>query len=138
MSKLVINPLLMLWHLIKNDAHRLETDPETQWKYHRKMSWFWVCNFVVVPVLFIGFPQAWIKIGLLVNTIYSLYANFATEFGAIPSAYAAMNTKKMIDNVNNSNQELSDQLDDVADDVEDLNGNVSDISQFFEPGEAAS
>lgn len=124
MPKIKANPLAMLFHLIKNDAHKLETDPETQWKFHRKMSWFWLSNFIVVPVLYWGFPAAWIQLGLLFNTFYSLYANFATEFGAIPSSYAAMNTEKMTQNVISANEQLQDAVDDVADDVDDIKDQV--------------
>lgn len=87
---LKMNPITMLYHLLKNDAHRLEYDPAVQWKFHRKMSWYWVLNFPVVFILFFFFPKIWVGVGLLLNTFYSLYANFATDYGAIPSSYAAM------------------------------------------------
>lgn len=80
----------MILHLIKNDAHLLEYNPKTQWKFHLKMTWFWVANFPFVSLLYFGFPKLWIGLGLLMNTYYSLYANFDTEFGAIPASYAAM------------------------------------------------
>lgn len=91
MAKILkLNPLSMLYHLIRNDVQKLEYDPTTQWKFHRKMSWYWVANFPVVAYLFFYQPHLWIGVGLLLNTFYSLYANFATDYGAIPSAYAAM------------------------------------------------
>jgi hypothetical protein len=90
MPKLTHNPLAMLYHLIRNDAHKLEYDAHTQWKFHRSMSWYWLLNFPVVAVLFFGFPKVWVGVGLLLNTFYSLYANFATDYGAIPASYGAM------------------------------------------------
>jgi hypothetical protein len=130
-KRLIVNPLLMFWHLVKNDAQRLELDPEVQWRYHRKMSWYWVCNFPVVIVMFFFFPSAWIKIGLLLNTFYSLYANFATEFGAIPSSYGAMNTEKMARAVSVSNDDLSDQLDGVATNVQDIQQVTDKVDAIF-------
>ena len=80
----------MLYHLVRNDVHKLEYDPHAQWKFHRTMSWYWVVNFPIVGVLFFGYPKLWVGVGLLLNTFYSLYANFATDYGAIPASYAAM------------------------------------------------
>ena len=97
MTKQVRRPgfFRMVWHLVRNEAHQLEFDPQTQWQFHRKMSWYWVANFPLVAVLFFGFPRVWIGVGLLVNTFYSLYANFATDFGAIPASYAAFTTQQI-------------------------------------------
>lgn len=86
----------MLWHLIAQDAHKLEYDPRSQWSYHLKMTWFWVANFPFITVMYFGFPHQWVALGLLLNTYYSLYANFDTEFGAIPAAYAAMNAERLV------------------------------------------
>lgn len=83
-------PLKSVWHLVRNEAHLLEFDPTTQWRLHRRMAWYWLANFPVVAVLFFGYPRLWVGVGLLLNTFYSLYANFATDFGAIPASYAAI------------------------------------------------
>ena len=76
-------------HLIRGKTRDLEYDPETQWRFHRRMTWFWVANFPVVALLYFGFPRQWVVLGLLVNTFYSLYANFDTEFDGVHSSYAA-------------------------------------------------
>lgn len=86
--------LYKLYRLVKNDAHLFEYDSTTQWKFHKKMTWFWVLNFPFMFIMYFGFPKEWIALGLLLNTIYSLYANFDTEFGAIPASYAAMKAEE--------------------------------------------
>ena len=78
------------WLATRRQVHDLEYDPQTQWHYHLRMSWFWVVNFPIVALLFFGTPGLWIKVGLLLNTFYSLYANFDTEFDGVHSSYAAM------------------------------------------------
>ena len=90
MPKLKYNPFFILWHILRNDVHRLEYDPKTQYRYHIFMTRYWVLNFPVIIVLFFCFPKVWVAIALFINTIYSLYANLATDFGAVPASYAAV------------------------------------------------
>ena len=78
------------WAATRRTVHNLEYEPRSQWHYHLRMSWFWVLNFPIVAALFFGFPRVWIGVGLLLNTFYSLYANFDTEFDGVHSSYAAM------------------------------------------------
>lgn len=114
MSKYIrYNPLFILWHVLRNDIHHLEYDPRTQWRYHLIMTRYWVANFPVVIVLFFWFPHLWIAIALFLNTIYSLYANLATDFGAVPSSYGAMKA-----------QEISDRQQNRQSYVEETPGNV--------------
>lgn len=88
----------MLIHTLKNDVHKLEYDAETQWRFHRKMSWFWLFNIIVVVVVFIINKAFWEHVSILYLVIVSLYANFATDYGAVPSSYAAMKAQEMSDN----------------------------------------
>ena len=74
-----------LRHFIKD----LETNPDTQLKVHLYASWYWLVNFPIIAVFFFIFPHIWVALGLLVNTFYSLYANFATDYGAVSAALAA-------------------------------------------------
>lgn len=90
MPKLKYNPLFILWHVIKNDVHKLEYDAHSQWRYHIIMTRYWALNFPVIVTLFFFMPKLWIAIALFINTMYSIYANLATDFGAVPAAYTAM------------------------------------------------
>ena len=89
------NPLSLIWHVLRNDVQKCEYDPGTQWKFHLWMTRYWVANFPVVIVLFFVFPHVWVAVALFINTLYSLYANLATDFGAVPASRAAMDTARM-------------------------------------------
>lgn len=95
MSKLRYNPLFIFWHLLKNDIHKLEYDPKTQWKFHLLMTRFWFFNLFVALGCYFLFPGVWSKASILYLVVVSLYANGATDFGAVPSSYAAMKTEEI-------------------------------------------
>jgi hypothetical protein len=67
----------------------LETNPHSQFRVHRWGMWWWVINFPAVTALFFLDPSVWLKWGLYITLIYSIYANFATDYGAMSSAIAA-------------------------------------------------
>jgi len=74
---------------LKRVIDGLEHDADVQYQVHRWATWYWVINFPLVAILFWGFPDLWVRIGLLLNTAYSLWANLATDFGAMSAAMAA-------------------------------------------------
>jgi hypothetical protein len=69
--------------------HTLETDPDTQYKVHRWGCVYWLCNFPVIIWLFFWHQDIWLKVGVFITLIYSIYANLATDYGAMSSAMAA-------------------------------------------------
>lgn len=94
--------LARTWYAIRGEYHKFEIDPRIQLRYHRRMAIFWLCNFPFVNLVgvldilavFGYFP---IKVALilnavqlLVNTNYSLYANWDTETGDAHAAYAGV------------------------------------------------
>jgi hypothetical protein len=66
----------------------LETNPKTQAKIHVWAVCYWLINFPIILGLFFFAPGIWVSLGLLVNTVYSLYANLATDYGALSAAQA--------------------------------------------------
>jgi hypothetical protein len=90
MAKYRINPIAALYHLVKNDVQKLEYDPKSQFDFHRRMSFFWIANFAGVLTFDIFINPFWQKISILYLTLVSLYANFSTDYGAMPSAHAAL------------------------------------------------
>ena len=68
----------------------LETNPRTQFKVHVIGAYFWLVTAIPILVLFFAFPDLWLSIGVLITLLYSLYANFATDYGAASAALAAM------------------------------------------------
>jgi hypothetical protein len=71
-----------LRHLVKG----LETDPRLQYKVHFWGSAYWLVNIPVVLVLYFFAPS---KILLLITLVYSVYANFATDYGGMSAAMAS-------------------------------------------------
>jgi hypothetical protein len=71
----------------------LETNPHAQYKVHRWGMWWWVINFPLVTLLFFTEPSVWLKWGLYITLIYSIYANFSTDYGAMSAAMAAYNDR---------------------------------------------
>jgi hypothetical protein len=58
----------------------LSTNPYTQYKVH---MWGALC------CLFFLTPTLWLKLGIFITLIYSIYANLATDYGAMSAAEAA-------------------------------------------------
>jgi hypothetical protein len=74
-----------LRHVIKD----LETNPKTQYKVHFWGVVYWLINFPLVAYLFFGLPLIWLKWGIFITLVYSIYANFATDYGSMSAALAA-------------------------------------------------
>ena len=70
-------------------VHDLETNPHTQYKVHLYGVVYWLINFPLVTLLFFTEPALWLKLGIFITLIYSIYANFATDYGAMSAAMAA-------------------------------------------------
>lgn len=75
---------------LKYVLHDLEYNPNTQYRVHISASYFWIVSAVPILIFFFAFPDEWLKYGVLITLIYSLYANFATDYGAASAALAAM------------------------------------------------
>jgi hypothetical protein len=72
-----------------------EEDAKTQAKFHLGMAYFWILNFPIVLYVFIYQPGIWNKYGVFYVLIASLYANFATDFGALSGAQASMKADRV-------------------------------------------
>ena len=67
----------------------LSTNPYTQYKVHMWGAIYWLINFPLVCCLFFLTPTLWVKLGIFITLIYSIYANLATDYGAMSAAEAA-------------------------------------------------
>jgi hypothetical protein len=70
-------------------VHDLEYNPRTQYSVHLVAVWFWVINLPLIIAIFVFLPGVWLQLGLFVTLLYSLWANFATDYGAMSAALAA-------------------------------------------------
>jgi hypothetical protein len=50
---------------------------------------YWLINFPLICALFFFTPALWLKLGIFITLIYSIYANLATDYGAMSAAEAA-------------------------------------------------
>ena len=68
----------------------LSTNPYTQYKVHiGGAAIYWLINFPLICCLFFFTPTLWLKLGIFITLIYSIYANLATDYGAMSAAEAA-------------------------------------------------
>jgi hypothetical protein len=67
----------------------LETNPRTQYKVHLYGVVYWLANFPLVIALFFFEPALWLKLGVFITLMYSIYANFATDYGGMSAAMAS-------------------------------------------------
>ena len=67
----------------------LSTNPYTQYKVHMWGAVYWLINFPLICCLFFFTPTLWLKLGIFITLIYSIYANLATDYGAMSAAEAA-------------------------------------------------
>ncbi len=67
----------------------LSTNPRTQYKVHMWGAIYWLINFPLICCLFFFTPALWVKLGIFITLIYSIYANLATDYGAMSAAEAA-------------------------------------------------
>jgi hypothetical protein len=67
----------------------LSTNPRTQYKVHLWGAIYWLINFPLICCLFFFTPTLWLKLGIFITLIYSIYANLATDYGAMSAAEAA-------------------------------------------------
>jgi hypothetical protein len=80
-----------------------EEDAKTQARFHLVMAYFWIVLYV-----FAYQKPIWDKYGVFYVLIASLYANFATDFGALSGAQASMKADKIeVSGNENVNIELS-------------------------------
>jgi hypothetical protein len=75
----------MILLMFRRDIHNLEYDPSTQYRFHFVSAWFWFACMVGVPFA----PVLRHPILSLLIMEASLWANFATHFGAMSAALAA-------------------------------------------------
>lgn len=93
-SAVLHRPVIMRHGWLKVFFKDLESNPQTQANIHKWASVYWLANFPIILSLFFFAPHLWLALGLLVNTVYSLYANLATDYGALSAAQASLYVKE--------------------------------------------
>lgn len=87
------HPLTKLAKFVGKDVQKLDNDPKVQLKIHTVGFWYWTINFPLVTYLFFFQKILWLNYGLFITLIYSIYANFSTDYAGMSSAQAVINTQ---------------------------------------------
>jgi len=109
-SKFRATPPVMF---ILKDVQHLEHDPHSQYRFNRFWALMWGIGIIVIPF----FPTLYAHtLSALIIQEISLWANFATHFGAMSAALAASNTtqdvRAMSDDLNTMEQ-LTEKIDEI-------------------------
>lgn len=72
----------------------LESNHETQIRFHKWAIGFWALNVPAALALLILFPHLWTGIGVFYVLLLSLYANADTDFDAMSAAQAALHAQR--------------------------------------------
>lgn len=103
--------------IVFKDVNRLEHDPGAQYRFNRFWAIFWALQMPLVILLDLQFPHFWILISVMYFTQASLWANFATHFGAMSSALAADKAKAVVD-------DISEDVDDLGEDIDHIHAAI--------------
>lgn len=75
----------------------LETNHDTQIRFHKWAIAFWGVFFVVFSVMVFVWPAAWTSIGVYIVFAVSIYANADTDYDALSAAQAAKHSQDLLD-----------------------------------------
>lgn len=70
----------------------IDTNPKIQNRVHTWGFWYWTINFPIITYLFFFQQPLWLKYGLFITLIYSIYANWTSDYTGM-SASQALTTK---------------------------------------------
>ena len=70
----------------------LDENPRVQLRIHTIGFWYWTANFPIVAWLFIFEPHLWLKWGLFITLIYSIYANWTSDYTGMSASQSVINT----------------------------------------------
>lgn len=87
------HPLTKFASLIGKDVKKLDNDPRVQLKIHTVGFWYWTINFPIIAYMFFFHQSVWLKWGLFITLIYSIYANWTSDYTGMSSAQSVINTE---------------------------------------------
>lgn len=89
------HPIGHLISLLRKDAYELDNNPQVQLRIHTAGFWYWTINFPLVAYMFFFQPGAWNKWGLFITLLYSIYANWTSDYTGMSSSQAVINTQSV-------------------------------------------
>ncbi len=82
-------------HFLKPFIKKVDEDPRIQLRIHTFGFWYWTLNFPIVTYLFFYRPNLWLKYGLFITLVYSIYANWTSDYTGMSSSQSVINTEKV-------------------------------------------
>ena len=79
---------------LKSLQNRFENDPAFQIKFNKFFTYFWLINMIAASIEFWTDQNDWAKYSLFYVTLISLYANFATNYGALSASQSSRAAKE--------------------------------------------
>jgi len=79
---------------VRQVQDRFENDPKFQIVFNKFFTYFWLVNIVVASIIFFSDRKDWDKYSIFYVTVISLYANFATNYGALSASESSEAAKE--------------------------------------------
>lgn len=86
------HPLTKFVSLFGKDVNELDNDPHVQLKIHTVGFWYWTINFPIIVYMFFFQKTLWFQWGLFITLMYSIYANWTSDYTGMSSAQSVINT----------------------------------------------
>jgi hypothetical protein len=82
-----------LYRLLSHFIDDIDSNPRVQLMIHRVGFWYWVLNFPIITYMFFCQQQLWSQYGLFITLIYSIYANFTSDYTGMSASQTVINTE---------------------------------------------
>ena len=84
-----------LSHFLKHFINEVDNNPKIQLRVHTVGFYYWTINFPLICYLFFFQPKLWNTWGLFITLIYSIYANWTSDYTGMSSSQGVINTTKV-------------------------------------------
>jgi hypothetical protein len=80
-------------HFLKPFIKKIDEDPRVQLKIHTVGFWYWTINFPIIALIYFFDKPLWYSVGLFITLIYSIYANWTSDYTGMSSSQSVINTE---------------------------------------------
>ena len=84
-------------HILRVFIKDIDTNPRWQNRIHTWGFYYWTLNFPLVTYLFFYQPDLWLKYGLFITLIYSIYANWTSDYTGMSASQGLSTDVTVID-----------------------------------------
>ena len=82
-------------HVLKLFIKDVDENPRIQLKIHTFGFWYWTINFPLITYMFFFQQGIWLKYGLFITLVYSIYANWTSDYTGMSSSQSVINTTEV-------------------------------------------